>query len=186
MNSQPESASGQEHSSSPKEIGSCARQDHILIPILIFMLSVVIVLALPSIIGSQKKARTASIKGGLRTIQIAAESYATDSGGSYPAHFHEMLPFFPGGGNLIGGAPGKLPNNVLPKDVIDLGPLQRNQFDDWLKVHGSENFKPGKIIFCGIRTGRHEKCDGYAVVGVDESGHAIGGIGGKLLVFSNL
>jgi hypothetical protein len=47
----------------------------------------------------------------MHQVQVAAEAYATDAGGSYPPDLASMQPYFPGGGNSIGGRLGVWPNN---------------------------------------------------------------------------
>ena len=52
--------------------------------VVVIIIGILAAIALPNFIGAQNKAREASVKGNMRTAQIAAESYATDAGGTYP------------------------------------------------------------------------------------------------------
>jgi hypothetical protein len=90
----------------------------ILVAIVIIAFAVV---ALPNMIGAQQKARAASVKGILRTLQIASESYATDSGGVYAKSFEALSHHLPGGSNTgVGGTPGEWnypkPLELSPKE----------------------------------------------------------------------
>lgn len=60
---------------------------------------IIAAVSLPSFIGAQDKARQAAVKGNMRTVQIAAEAYATDKGGNYPTSIDDKLfrTYFPGG-----------------------------------------------------------------------------------------
>lgn len=63
--------------------------------------------------GSMKRARDASIKASMRTVQIAAESYASDRN-SYPVKLDGVfMSYFPGGD--YSSKPGKPPLNILTK-----------------------------------------------------------------------
>jgi prepilin-type N-terminal cleavage/methylation domain-containing protein len=68
--------------------------------VVVVIIGILAAIALPNFISAQNKAKEASVKGNMRTSQIAAESYATDYGGVYPgtvASAYES--YFPGGGN---------------------------------------------------------------------------------------
>ena len=71
--------------------------------------------AYPNFIGAQDKAREASVKANMRTAQIAAESFATDAGGTYPATASDAgyATYFPGGSSSqgSGGTAGNYPVN---------------------------------------------------------------------------
>jgi hypothetical protein len=50
------------------------------------------------LVEAQHKAREASVRANMRTVQIAAESYASDHGGKYPTEVDENFKsYFPGG-----------------------------------------------------------------------------------------
>ncbi len=52
--------------------------------VVVIIIGILAAIALPNFIGAQDKAREASVKANMRTAQIAAESFATDNGGTYP------------------------------------------------------------------------------------------------------
>lgn len=54
---------------------------------------------------AQQKARDASVKANMHTVQIAAESYATDHNGNYPTDIDaNFKSYFPGGSSGAAGA----------------------------------------------------------------------------------
>lgn len=69
--------------------------------VVVIIIGILAAIALPNFIGAQDKAREASVKGNMRTAQIAAEAYAVDNGGSYPpqASDNGYKSYFPGGGS---------------------------------------------------------------------------------------
>lgn len=170
MESHPNSTSGTGNTSSPGEPNASKRLGWLWIPISMFILLTMLV-ALPNFIATGEKQKAAATKGTMRTVHIAVESYATDSGGTYPDHFQDVLPYLPGGATTIGGKAGKLPEL---SDVLDVGPLTSQQFDDW---YGSKNRNPEQVIFCGIRENGQKECTGYAIMGP-----LIRGVSGKPLV----
>jgi prepilin-type N-terminal cleavage/methylation domain-containing protein len=61
-------------------------------------------IAMPNFIGAQQRAKAAAVRGNMRTIQIAAESYATDSAGAYASTCSaagDACDYLPGGSNSI-------------------------------------------------------------------------------------
>lgn len=166
MDSQPEPASDTELS--PAKIKTSERISHLWILISIFCV-LFLLLAVPNFIRAREKARAAATKGNMRAIQIAIENYATDSGGYYPDHFRNLLPYIPNG-----------ENSNSWENVLDVGPLERKQFDS---MYGNKSFKSGQIIFSGIRTQGQKECDGYAIMAAAENGQP--NLGGKPLVLSN-
>ncbi len=77
--------------------------------VVVVIIGILAAIALPNFIGAQKKSKLAGVKSNMHTCQLAAESYATDTGGSYTATPSQLSPFYPGGGNAAGGAAGTLP-----------------------------------------------------------------------------
>lgn len=70
------------------------------------VLFLVIALILPNFVGSQcGSGGTASIRGIMRTLQIAAEHHYEKTG-RYPETLDQMMPFFPGGSETPNGFPG--------------------------------------------------------------------------------
>ena len=81
--------------------------------VVVIIIGILAAIALPNFIGAQDKAREASVKANMRTTQIAAESYATDSGGYYPSTVSDMKPYFPGGNSQKNGTYGNPPVNLF-------------------------------------------------------------------------
>src|ERR1700734_148522 len=70
--------------------------------VVVIIIGILAAIALPNFIGAQNKAREASVKSNMRTAQIAAESYATDSAGSYPNGISTPYEaYFPGGNSSL-------------------------------------------------------------------------------------
>lgn len=151
--------------------------------VVVIIIGILAAIALPNFVGAQDKAREASVKGNMRTAQIAAEAFATDNSGTYPsdataAPYHS---YFPGGGNdgvTVGSAKGSLnpfsnatefPTAVTVSDVQTL----RSQAPS--KIGGSA----GQVLYGPIGT------TSYAIMGNNKVGTALSGTGGKTLVFSN-
>ncbi|MBX9696388.1 MAG: type II secretion system GspH family protein [Cyanobacteria bacterium] len=67
--------------------------------VVVIIIGILAAIALPNFIGAQDKAREASVKSNMRTAQIAAEQFAVDNAGSYPASAAaaEYKAYFPGG-----------------------------------------------------------------------------------------
>lgn len=144
---------------------------------LVFLLFVLI--GLQTFQTAQLKSKASERKGNERAIQIALEGYATDTGGVYPTHFRDSLPFFPGGSNRLGGQPGMLPVKDI-EGIIDIGPMQPGQFDKWLRSHLHDTFKAKQIIYCGLESGK-----GYAVALSDQKGKLVCGTEGSPTILSN-
>ena len=72
--------------------------------VVVIIIGILAAIALPNFIGAQDKAREASVKANMRTAQIAAESYATDNGGTYPPNATDTnyLSYLPGGSSSTG------------------------------------------------------------------------------------
>ena len=81
--------------------------------VVVVIIGILAAIALPNFIGAQKKAKVSSVKANMHTGQLSSESYATDSGGSYGAASADLAPYYPGGGNSIGGAAGTFPTNPM-------------------------------------------------------------------------
>jgi prepilin-type N-terminal cleavage/methylation domain-containing protein len=72
--------------------------------VVVVIIGILAAIALPNFIGAQAKAKAASVKGNMRTIQIASESYATDSGGAYSSTCGtagDCCDYLPGGSSSI-------------------------------------------------------------------------------------
>jgi prepilin-type N-terminal cleavage/methylation domain-containing protein len=152
--------------------------------VVVVIIGILAAIALPNFIGAQQKAKTASVKGNMRTVQIASESYATDTGGVYCASgTGTIVNYLPGGTNTLGGSTGNLPVNpctnaataVAAASVTNV-PTQRST--------APGTFGTGNVGYSQVTvsvTG-----DSYAIIGGDARGQTIGGGGpGTTLVLSN-
>ena len=125
------------------------------------------------------------VKGNMRTVQIAAESFATDNGGIYPISVKQLSPYLPGGSLEIGGNQGTIPANPInaaDKGLVD-GPvlLTSQAIAELRELRISKStLKPGQVAYCAVGNG-----ESYAVTGVSSNGMQTSGVGGRVLVFSN-
>jgi hypothetical protein len=138
----------------------------------------------PCFIGAQALAKRAAVRGNMRTLQIAAESYCQESG-HYPADLKELGPFFPGGDNKIGGALGKWPANPCTGrgDAYILDTGIRTRTDITLKRESTpvrSRFERGRVAYSCVAGGR-----GYAIVGIDNDTLELPGSNGKVFVMFN-
>lgn len=76
--------------------------------VVVIIIGILAAIALPNFIGAQDKAREASVKGNMHTAQVAAEMFATDAGGNYPATASDngYKSYFPGGNSNQGNPSG--------------------------------------------------------------------------------
>ncbi|MBX9719823.1 MAG: type II secretion system GspH family protein, partial [Candidatus Obscuribacterales bacterium] len=51
----------------------------------VVIMGVLAAVALPNFVGAMQSASSCAVKGAMRTVQIASESYATSSGGGFAA-----------------------------------------------------------------------------------------------------
>lgn len=69
----------------------------------IIIIAILAVIALPSFLNVQDKVQNSDVKINMRTLQIAAQTYASDHGGAYPSNpptgqnNDEFSSYFPGG-----------------------------------------------------------------------------------------
>ena len=153
--------------------------------IAVVIIGVLAAIALPNFIGAQLRAKAVAVKANMRTTQIAAENYAIDSAGSYPAIGSDYRPYLPGGSNSMGGSPGSYPNNpvtgVMNEQPVNAGP---NSSAGIIAARQTDavtvQVPPGKVTFRQADNG-----DSYAVAGGDPNGFAISGLNGKVLILSN-
>lgn len=78
--------------------------------VVVIIIGILAATALPNFFNATVKAKEAGVKGNARTAQIAAEQFATDNNGAYPATSSELEPYYPGGTGPAGGA-GTPPKN---------------------------------------------------------------------------
>lgn len=156
--------------------------------VVVVIIGILAAIALPNFIGAQGKARTAAVRGSMRTVQIASESYATDSGGAYAADTSGTGcgPYLPGGNNTIGGTAGNLPINPISGKVSTVASASLTTSaaitTKRAAAAGSSSFTggPGNLSY-----DRADAGNSYAVCGGDANGNFVPGIGGNCLVLSN-
>lgn len=164
--------------------------------VVVVIIGILAAIALPNFIGVQDKARNASVKANMRTTQIAAESFATDNGGTYPPDVpsatNSFGTYFPGG-NSGGGTAGNPPVNPFTNAAawtnfaaIDLSggiTAERALAPTAAQIHGSA---AGTIGYDGIGTGLGGNATSYGIEGADSAGNGLGGTApGTTLVLSN-
>ena len=162
-----------------------AASNHVLAGFVIVGTLLFFLAAMLPAIYSIPMARNAAVKGNMRTVQIAAETYATKTG-HYPAKVTNMMPFLPGGDKTVGGKPGTLPVNPMDGS---LDSVKDSKFiSTWkqltaLRMQSSDKYKtglkPGQIAYTAI-----EGLKGYAITGTIKDGYASSGVGGRTLVLS--
>ncbi len=156
--------------------------------VVVIIIGILAAIALPNFIGAQDKAREASVKGNMRTAQIAAEMYATDAAGQYPTDVDNAYKaFFPGGSCSISN-PTPLGNAPLnPFTSLSEFPAGGNTLTGATAVATLRSNKaetaggPGKVKYYSIDNGVS-----YAIVGGNKTGTALGGMtADTILVLSN-
>lgn len=152
--------------------------------VVVLIIGILAAIALPNFIGAQGRARTALVKSNMHTVQVAAEAYATDSGGIYAADCSGggCGPYFPGGGMILGGAVG-----IYPQNVISGAPTQPTAGGYTLATRAQA--ATAVAVPAGVSTYDPIAAGGanvsYVVCGGDPNGKSVPGIGGKCLVLSN-
>jgi prepilin-type N-terminal cleavage/methylation domain-containing protein len=161
--------------------------------VVVIIIGILAAIALPNFIGAQNKAREASVKSNMRTSQIAAESYATDAGGTYPATGTDPIfqAYYPGGNSsMTGSVPGNYPNNPFTNQPTVIGTLSgvtnvataRAQAPASLGTAGGIFY--GSIAATGATSGSGPTS--YAIEGAGASGNALGGTAANTtLILSN-
>lgn len=154
--------------------------------VIVFGVGLLAAIALPCYIGAQSKAKEAAVKGNMRTMQIAAESYASDNKGIYPRTLSELSAYFPGGSNKIGGSAGVFPSNPIDGSANSAVEGASKFSVEELRSSNPSNFEkhaaltPGRVEFVQLENGKS-----YAIVAAGPSGSFITGVGGHPLVLSN-
>jgi prepilin-type N-terminal cleavage/methylation domain-containing protein len=162
--------------------------------VVVIIIGILAAIALPNFIGAQDKAREASVKANMRTTQIAAESYATDTAGSYPpsAADTSFQNYFPGGSNSQAtsgsSTAGTMPLNPFTGIATV---LQTGAVSDVLKTRAANPTSlggasvAGQVFYNSVALGGAQNTS-YAVQGAGKTGNALGGItAGTTLVLSN-
>jgi prepilin-type N-terminal cleavage/methylation domain-containing protein len=150
--------------------------------VVVVIIGILAAIALPNFIGAQQKAKTASVKGNMRTVQIAAESYATDSGGAYGANVTAIGPYLPGGSNTLGGTAGANPMNPVTGASTAIASGGCTNVVTLRAASAATSFPggAGNVAYDQLLSGTS-----YGVTGGGANGQYCPGIGGKTLVLSN-
>lgn len=83
--------------------------------VVVVIIGILAAIAIPNFIAMEKRAKEASVKANMNTLNLALEDYATTSGGLYPAYSDPTQePLFP----------SHLANNVMPNNPYTSGPTQ--------------------------------------------------------------
>ncbi len=158
--------------------------------VVVIIIGILAAIALPNFIGAQDKAREASVKGNMRTAQIASEAYAVDNGGSYPPQASDTgyKSYFPGGGSdgitpaptgpvnpftNIAEFPISGPSITTPNSTRNTTPSSTS-----VGTAGQVGYSPITNTSGGVTS--------YAVMGAGKTGTALGGTAkNTTLVLSN-
>lgn len=153
--------------------------------VVVVIIGILAAIALPNFIAAQKKAKAAAVKGNMRTVQIASESYATDSGGAYaPNATASLLNYLPGGSNTLSGTAGTMAVNPVDgtNGKIAAGSTTTSAALATLRAAtaAASGTAKGSQDYSEVDTG-----NSYAVTGSDADQIYISGVGGNTLVLSN-
>jgi prepilin-type N-terminal cleavage/methylation domain-containing protein len=155
--------------------------------VVVVIIGILAAIALPNFIGAQQKAKTASVKANMRTVQIASESYATDSGGVYSASCAgaaSAAAYLPGGDNTITGKAGSLLVNPVANvgEAVDAGGIANVLTTRALAP--AKSGAAGRTHYSSVASSVAN--DSYAVTGTDAKGILVAGAGPtSTLVLSN-
>jgi prepilin-type N-terminal cleavage/methylation domain-containing protein len=159
--------------------------------VVVIIIGILAAIALPNFIGAQDKAREASVKGNMRTAQIAVETFATDSGGAYPNAVEDgYKSYFPGGlsdGKTVGTAKGPVNPFTNANEFPVIGSITDVQATRAAAPTGISGSKPGTVEYSGIGgTGATASSTAYAIRGGAKNGSALpGSAPGTTLILSN-
>jgi prepilin-type N-terminal cleavage/methylation domain-containing protein len=161
--------------------------------VVVIIIGILAAIALPNFIGAQNKAREASVKANMRTGQIAAESYATDAGGTYPTSSADAnyINYYPGGSSSqgSGGTAGNYPVN--PFTNAQQGPgagtiTTSTQLQQVRAAAPTSVGSPGLVAYSPIAASTGSGITSYAIQGAGANGNALGGTSANTtLVLSN-
>lgn len=151
--------------------------------VVVVIIGILASIALPNFVGAQAKAKLAAVKTNMHIVQIAAEGFATDSAGLYPASA-SLTPYLPGGASTPGGAPGSWPVNPLTNAPTAPAGVA---FPDVAAIQAARAATAGAMggAVGGLGYGVTGDNASYGIVGFDQAGQSVAGNGGKQLVLSN-
>ncbi len=156
--------------------------------VVVVIVGILAAIAVPNFVSAQTKAKVGSVKGNMRVLQMAAESFGTANGGPYATDTLNSAtgcgPFLPGGSRNITGNMGTYPTNPLTGTANVPG---NSGLTTAKAISNARVSAPGK---CGGNTGglTYDQADAgmsYAITGGDALGNCITGTTGKTFVLSN-
>lgn len=153
--------------------------------VVVIIIGILAAIALPNFIGSQSKAKISQVKSNMHTVQLAAESYATDMAGVFSNSAAGIAAYYPGGGATPGGAAGTFPSNPFTPGVNDNpadGAALASIATARSAAAGSTSGNAGQVQYCQV-TGSNNTT--YGVLGLDDAGKSVADNNGQQLVLSN-
>ncbi|HEY9793020.1 MAG TPA: prepilin-type N-terminal cleavage/methylation domain-containing protein [Candidatus Obscuribacterales bacterium] len=153
--------------------------------VVVVIIGILVAIALPNFIGSQKKAKLVEVKANMHICQVASESYSTDTAGVYAASGADLGPYYPSGSCAAGGTVGNYPANPFTgsADIPSAGAIT-NISAARLQACGSVSGAAGNVQYNPIADSSGSN-SAYAVVGMDDGGRSVAGNSGLQLVLSN-
>jgi type II secretory pathway pseudopilin PulG len=140
---------------------------------LVFVIGLLSAIGLPNFIGTQNKAKSASVKGNMRTVQIALEANSVN--GAYPIDSDEFRKFCKDSGwefSSVRILPARN-SEIIQQMKTDIG------FKEWQTKNGFR-LKPSQTYLLSVDSG-----SSYGIFGTTPDGNIITGTGGFPLVLSN-
>lgn len=151
--------------------------------VVVVIIGILAAIALPNFIGAQKKAKSAAVKGNERTVQIASEAFATDTGGTYAAAGANLSTYLPGGSNQQAGTAGTIPTNPVTGAVSKIA---APGLSTSAKIQAQRTTPIAKWGNAGdLGYDQADVGNSYAVTGGDADGNYTSAIGANCLVISN-
>jgi prepilin-type N-terminal cleavage/methylation domain-containing protein len=106
--------------------------------VVVVIIGILAAIAIPNFISMQRRAKEASVKNNMHTLQLAAEDFSTLSEGVYAADCGQDVNGATGGivnlpqsisGGLVAGLQPQIPNNLLPATFRNPVVAANNSFD---------------------------------------------------------
>jgi prepilin-type N-terminal cleavage/methylation domain-containing protein len=156
------------------------------IMVAVVIIGILVSTAYGNFIQAQKKAKVAAVIDNMHTVQIAAEAYATDTGGVYSPDPAGLGPYLPSGSNTHGGANGFYPENPFTGVTNEMPYIE--SITDSAGIQSTRTSSPGASPGTLGQVG-YNQCDApaatsYCVTGANDAGKRIGG-SDRTLVLSN-
>ncbi len=161
--------------------------------VVVIIIGILAAIALPNFIGAQDKAREASVKANMRTVQIAVETAATDAAGVYPpdATSSSFQSYFPGGNSQPAGSSnivvGNWPVNPFSNAQEPIKPGTVSDVQATRAAAPTTLTAIGSVYYNPIADATNSTSfTSYAIQGAGKSKNALGGTAaGTTLVLSN-